>query len=371
MSDLLIRGTPNRTAAEIASALEQLGINLAPFAGYNSFGLRGQALSGDANLLMDVMFDCLGQSSFPTNEIDKQKTIQLAAIDDRKERPMQVARDALDALIFAGHPYRLPLTGNPDSVSKLDQTALRDYYRRQLVSGNMVLSIFGDITAKEAEALAEKYTRRIRRDLPPALLATPPNPTLPIRTEAREPREQCILLYGFPGVGLSDPRRDALLLLENAMGGMSSHLFETVREKRGLAYYASTTQRAGLDSGIFLLYAGTRPDALPEVEKLMLAEIERVATKGLDPDEIDRARNMVIAEHEMQLQDNGNLAMVCALNELYKLGFNHEFSTRKRIEAVTPDQIRQTAASILSTNKLAISIVLPQNTGKTSPLIKE
>ncbi len=360
-SEMLTRGTPNRSASEIAASLEQRGIDLSPFAGYNSFGLRGQALSADANLLMDVMFDCLGQSTFPTNEIDKQKTIQLAAIEARKEQPMQVAREALDALIFAGHPYRLPQTGMPESVAKLDQKALRDYCRRQLVSGNMALSIFGDITAKEAEALAEKYTRRIRRDLAPARWAAPPTPTLPARVAAYEPREQCIVLFGFPGTGLADPRRDALLLLENAMSGMSSHLFETVREKRGLAYYASTSQRVGIDSGLFMLYAGTRADALPEVEKLLGAEIERVTTKGLDPDEIDRARNMVIAEHEMGLQDNGNLAMVCALNELYQLGFDYEFSTRKRIEAVTPDQIRQTAASILSTNRLAISIVLPKS----------
>ncbi|MEI6169226.1 MAG: pitrilysin family protein [bacterium] len=366
MAELLTRGTPNRSASDIAATLEQLGIALSPFAGYNSFGLRGQSLAGDTPLLMDVMFDCLGQSAFPTNEIDKQKTIQLAAIESRKEQPIQVAREALDAIIFAGHPYRLPLTGKPESVASLDQTTIREYYRKQLVSGNMVLSIFGDITAKDAEALAEKYTRRIRRDLAPARLAATPKPVLPARVEAREPREQCIVLFGFPGAGLADPRRDALLLLENAMSGMSSHLFDTIRDKRGLAYYASTSQRVGLDSGLFMIYAGTRADALPEVEKLFREEIERVVTKGLDPDEIDRARNMVIAEHEMGLQDNGNLAMVCALNELYQLGFDHEFTTRKRIEAVTPDQIRQAAASILVTNQLAISIVLPNVEEKTS-----
>jgi zinc protease len=367
MSELLTRGTPNRSASEIASSLEQQGIDLSSFAGNNSFGLRGQSLSGNADLLLDVMFDCLGQSAFPTNEINKQKTIQLAAIEARKEQPMQVAREALDALIFAGHPYRLPLTGTEESVTQLDQTAIRDYYRRQLVTGNMALSIFGDITAKDAVTLAEKYTRRIRRDLAPARLTVTPKPSLPARVEIREPREQCIVLFGFLGAGLADSRRDSLLLLENAMSGMSSHLFESVREKRGLAYYASTTQRVGIDTGSFTIYAGTRADALPEVEKLFYAEIERVATKGLDADEIDRARNMVIAEHEMGLQNNGNLAMVCTLNELYQLGFDHEFTTRKRIEAITADQIRQAASSILSTNKLAISIVLPQTNGKTLP----
>ncbi|MEI6562778.1 MAG: pitrilysin family protein [bacterium] len=360
VADLLVRGTPGRTAMEIANTLETLGADLSPFSGNNSFGLHGQALSGNAHTLLDVMFDCLGSSTFPTNEINKQKTIQLAAIDSRKEQPMQVARDALDTILFAGHPYRLPQLGTRQSVTHLDQEALREYFRKYLVTGNMALSIFGDITAKEAEALAEKYTRRIRRDLAPARLTMTPKPTLPARVESREPREQCILLFGFPGVGITDPRRDPLLLLENAMSGMSSHLFDAVREKRGLAYYASTSQRVGLDSGSFMLYAGTRNDALVEVEKLFAEEVERVSTKGLDAEEIDRARNMVIAEHEMRLQDNGNLAMVCAINELTQLGYAYEFSTRKRIETVTPDQIRQAAASILLTNKLAISIVRPE-----------
>lgn len=368
MSDLLMRGTPDRSAAEIASTLEQRGISLAPFAGNNSFGLQGQALAGDAPHLMEVMFDCLGHAAFPTNEINRQKTLQLAAIEARREQPMHVAREALDALLFAGHPYRLPLTGTAGTVAKLDPHAIRDYYRRQLVSGNLVVSIFGAVSGRDAEALAEKYTRRIRRDLAPARLAVSTKPVLPARVETHEPREQCIVLFGFPGVGLSDPRRDALLLVENAMSGLSSHLFETVRDKRGLAYYASSSQRVGIDTGSFTLYAGTRADALPEVERLFHEEIQRVARSGLDSNEFARARNMVIAEHEMRLQDNAGLAMTCALNELYQLGYAYEFGTRQRIEAITPEQLRQAAATILETNKLAISVVLPQTDRKAPPI---
>lgn len=360
MSDLLIRGTPSRSAAAIAETAEVLGADLSPFAGYNSIGLRGRSLAGDADTLMDLMFDCLGSATFPTNEVEKQKTVQLAAIAAGQEEPMNIARDALNAAIFAGHPYRLTTLGTTNSVPLLDQSALREYFKRQLVTGNMVLALFGDITAKDAEALASKYIRRIRRDVAPARLGAIPKPLLPARLEKREPREQCIVLYGFPGVGLADPRRDPLDLLEAATGGMSSRLFETVRDKRGLAYYASTSQRFGLDSGIFTFYAGTRADALPQVETLIREEIARVTTKGLEPEEIARARNMLIAEHEMRLQDNGGLAMMCALDELYGQGFNHAFSTRTRIEAVTPEQIKQAAISILTTNRMAISVVLPK-----------
>lgn len=368
MSDLLMRGTPNRSASEIASTLEQRGISLTTFAGNNSFGMRGQALAGDAQHLMEVMFDCLGQASFPTNEITKQKTLQLATIESRREHPMHVAREALDELLFVGHPYRLPLTGKAETLAKLDQRALRDYYRRQLVSGNMALSIFGAISSQDAEALAEKYSRHIRRDLAPARLAMSPKPVLPARAENHEPREQCIILFGFPGVGLADSRRDALLMLENAMSGLSSHLFETVRDKRGLAYFASSSQRVGIETGSFTLYAGIRTEALPEVERLFHEEIQRVTHSGLESNEFARARNMVIAEHEMRLQDNGGLAMTCALNELYQLGYDYDFGTRQRIEAITPNQLRQAAASILTTNKLAVSVVLPKTDRNTPPI---
>lgn len=362
MTELLPRGTPHRSALDIAGNLERLGAELSPFAGANSFGLRGRCLSGDTTVLMETLFDCLADASFPTNEVDKQKTVQLAAIAEQHEHPFTVAKEALDEIIFKGHPYRFPQLGHRDSVGRLDQAALLDYRQRQLVTGNMALAIFGDITSKQAESLAEKYCRRIRRDQAPARVEMAPQPSLPVRVEKREPREQCIVMYGFPGVGVDDPRRDPLALLDAAMSGMSSRLFTTVRDQRGLAYYANTMQRLGLGTGEYAIYAGIRADALPEVECLIRDEIARVTTTGLEAAEIAGARNMVIGEQEMRLQDNGDLAMTCVVNELLGLGFAHDFSTRARIEAVTPEQIRQAAISVLSTNKLAISVVLPTAT---------
>ena len=359
MASLLVRGTLRRSASDIATTLETLGADLAPFAGYNSVGLQGRCLAGDAGTLMDVLFDCLGHSMFPTNEVEKQKVVQLAELAAYREQPMNVARDTLNTLLFPGHPYRLNLLGSDHSIARLDQQALADCYRRQLVTGNMALAVFGDITSKEAESMVLKYIGQVRRDQPPARLALTPAPVLPARSERSEPREQCIVLYGFPGITLADPRRDALSILEAAMSGMSSRLFETVRDKRGLAYYASASQRPGLDAGLFTLYAGIRSAALPEVEALIRDEIGRVTSQGLEPEELTRAKNMIIASHEMKLQDNGGLAMTCALNELYGQGYDYEFTTPRRVEAVTAGQVLAAAASVLDTNKLAVSVVLP------------
>ncbi len=367
MSDLLVRGTRSRSAEVIAGAVESLGADLAPFAGYNSFGLQARCLGTDADTVMDIMADCLSRAAFPADEVGKVQTVQLAAIDAQREQPMAIAQEALDGALFPGHPYQWNPIGRRDAVAALDRSALERHYRKYAVSGNLALAVFGDVTPDRARQLADALVRRIRRDEAPARVTTPPTPTLPARIEKREPKEQCIVLFGFPGVSLTDPRRDALELLDAAMSGMSSKVFATIREQRGLAYFAGASQRVGLDAGLFTLYAGTRPDALAEVETLLLREIDRVGREGLDADELERARRQLIAEHEMRMQDNGGLAMVCALDELYGLGFAHELTTRQRLEAVTAEQVRQAAASVLTTNRLAISVVLPVAAQKPVP----
>jgi zinc protease len=166
-------------------------------------------------------------------------------------------------------------------------------------------------------------------------------------------------MIGFPGITLDDPRRTAMEILESSLSGMSSRVFHSIREERGLAYYAGARQRLGVDPGQFFLVAGTRPDAAAEVESLLLTEVARVAREGIQPDEIARAKSQLIADHDMQLQNNMSLSLTSALNELYGMGYAYDFNAAQRIESVTADQIREAAASILVTNRMAVSIVLP------------
>jgi zinc protease len=359
MSDLLTRGTTRQSAAEIAEAIESMGAELSPFCGHNSFGLQGRCLAPDAEKLLSIFFDCLSASTFPEDEINKQRVVQLAAISEQWEQPFFVAQNALDSMIFAGHPYRWNPLGRRESIEKISAADLRATYSRHIVSGNMALSVFGDVTTEQAERLVTKASARIQKGAAPVINPGPAQPTLPARSEKREPKEQCIVLLGFPGVTINDPRKTALEILESSLSGMSSRVFHSIREERGLAYYAGARQRIGLAPGLFFLFAGTRPDAALEVESLLAAEISRVAREGLQPDEISRARSQLIADHEMRLQNNMSLAVSSALNELYGLGYAYDFDTARRIESVTPDQIREAASSLLSTNKMAVSVVLP------------
>ena len=371
MANLMIRGTKTRSRQEIAQTVDSLGGILTPYSGYNGFGLQARCLSGDKAIFMDLISDCLLNPVFPEEELDKQKKVQMAEIDQQHEQPSFVAQEALRELLFPGHPYRWSPIGTKDIVQKITRTDVEEHFKKQIMSGNVVMAIFGDISLAEAKELAEKNLTKLQKSGSPVKAHDKVSPKLPARTKRRQPNEQAVLLVGFPGVSVRDPRSDALTILESAMSGLSSDLCIAVREKRGLAYYVGAYQQTGVEPGAFIIYAGTREDAVEDVEALMDKEAARIISKGLRKDEMERAKNQIIADYEMSLQDNLGTAMRCALDELYGLGFQHFLDTKRRFEAVTAEDVRRAAASVFSADMKVTSVVLPEVKGVDKNAKKE
>jgi zinc protease len=358
-TDLLTRGTARLSAADIAIAVESMGASISAFGGQNSMGVRGKCMREDLPAVMALMAECVSQPAFAQDEISRQRRLQLASIAEEREQPMYAARLGLNNLLFKGHPYRLMPNGTTGSVARVTRDDIVSFAARHLTADNMVLSCFGDVTADDAVRMAESAFASVSRARFVAPDVTQAAPVLPSRVESAEPREQAIVLAGFPGIRIGDPAEDALTVLATALSGLSSTLADEIREKRGLAYYCGAYQYAGLNPGAFVLYAGTRADAVKEVTGLMEKEVERVVTKGLTKEEFDRARNLILADYDMDRQDNGELAMTCALQEVYGMGYSHALEAPKRIEALTMEDVRKAAASVLNTNRLAVSIVIP------------
>lgn len=360
LSDLLTRGTSTRSAEDIASAVERLGGSLSPFCGRNSFGLQAGGLSQDAATLMDLFSDCLLNPTFPVAEVEKQRTVQLADIQQQRERPLFIAEEAMRQALFPNHPYRWTPQGSRETVESLSRDALAAQYRRCAVRGNVVLSVFGDITAARARELVERTLAALPAGPAPAIANPAPSPQLPARVKHREPKQQTIVMAGYPGADIKDPRVDALAVIENALSGLSSDLSTEVREKRGLAYFCGAFDRPGLEPGLFALYAGTREEAADQVEKLFNDELARIRSKGLREEEFARACEQIVASHEMSLQDNGQLAQTCALDELYGLGYGYSFTIGQRMKGLTLDGIRKTADELFQPDRCAVSLVFPE-----------
>jgi zinc protease len=359
-ANMLTRGTPTRSAEELAATVEALGGSLTPFSGRNSFGISAGCLSGDEEIFLALMVDCLGRATIPEEELKKERALQLAAIQREQERPFYLANQILTGLLFPGHPYRWDALGTPETVASLDRAAVKDHLDALVGRANLVLAVFGDITVERARELAEQHLASLPEGKVPRFAHTAAAPDLPDEVSRRVPKEQTILLMGVPGVAVDDPRVDALNLLENALSGLSSDLMIDIRDKRGLVYFTGAFQRTGLDPGSFGFYAGTQEASLAEVQQLIRAEVQRITTDGLREEELERSRAQLIARHEKGLQENSELAQICALNELYGLGYDHIFSTSERLEALTVQDVRKAAASILRPDRMAVAVLLPE-----------
>lgn len=366
MGDLLTRGTEKHTAEEIATEVEERAASLSAFSGRNSFGLTAQMLAEDTDAIFSLFAECLLTSTFPEPEFEKQRALQLAAIRRQREQPMFIAQEGLRNLLFPNHPYRFNTSGSAESLKSLTADAVRAHYQKLVTSSNLVLSLFGDITRAEAEALAEKYLAATPAGAKPELNHTPPAPTLPAEINQTEPREQAIVLMGYPGIDAMDPRVDAMNVLQKALSGLSSDLGIEIREKRGLVYYVGAFSLIALDPGLFGLYAGTQEEAIPEVEQLMTQELNRIRAEGIRTDEFERARAQLIAGANMSLQNNGELATACALNELYGLGYRYPLEQEKRLQALTPEDVRALADALFQEDKRALSVVHPASAQKES-----
>ncbi|MDP2989260.1 MAG: insulinase family protein, partial [Kiritimatiellota bacterium] len=219
--------------------------------------------------------------------------------------------------------------------------------------------IFGDITADEARAFTQRLLGRFPAGARPALEHKASQPILPQQVVRTVPKEQTIILTGFPGIDLKDPRRDALDILQKAMNGLSSDLMTRIRDEQGLVYYAGVLQRPGLEPGFLALYAGTHTGAVERVQGLMQAEVRRVTTQGLRAEEFERSRAQLIADHQQSLQLNGAIALACTLNELYGLGFGYSFALEQRLRALTPEDVRKAAAALLTPEKCVTVVLKP------------
>ncbi len=362
MANLLTRGTRSRSAEQIAAEIEQRGASLDTFTGRNSFGLSAQMLTEDADDILALFAECLLAPSFPADELEKQRSLQLAGLRRQREQPMFVAQEALRETLFPNHPYRFNASGRPESVRALETPHVRAHYERLVNASNLVIALFGDITLQQARALAERHFAAVPAGPRPALKTPVAPPPLPARVERVEPREQAIVLAGYPAISMDDPRVDALNVLQKALSGLSSDLGIEIREKRGLVYFVGAFSLVALDPGFFALYAGTRDEAIPEVERLMAEQVARIRAEGLREEEFERARAQLAAAASMTLQNNGELATACALNELYGLGYRYPLELEERLRALTPEAVRDAAATLLLDNRRATAIVRPART---------
>lgn len=355
----LDKGTATRTAAQLATEIENLGATLQIESGLHSLSIAIEGMKQDLSRLLELLEDVVFHPVFPEEEIAKEQQKIVTDLKLENDEPLIIARNALRKNLFGKHPYGMNRLGTPENVVKLNQPDLKIWYKRLIQPANITIAMSGDFDASIATTWIKKTFDTLDHS---HALPVPEPPVFP--TEAKSitvttEKEQAILQIGFPGASFADPNRAALEIAEQALSDLGSRLFLRIREKHSLAYFVGSTQFVGEQPGCFSFYLGTDPARLNLAQNELLDEIGLLARNGLEAEEFERARTKLLGQRLLQEQHASWVAHQTSWNILCGLGADFEETLQNRIRMITLEEINKTLAKWFSTSHFVSITICP------------
>jgi len=365
LEHLLFKGTRRRTAWEISAAIEAVGGETNAFTTKEYTCYYARVLDTDLPLAIDVMCDLVVGSVLAEADVETERGVILEEIAMHDDEPGEEVHDFFAELVYGEHPLARLISGTADTISPMTRRQISNFYQKRYIPPAMVIAAAGNLDhAQVVRLVREAFADRLggtAQPLPRRGAGNAPAPRVrkgKLRVVDKE-TEQAHLVLGGAGLARDDERRFALGVLNSAFGaGMSSRLFQEIRERRGLAYsvYSYTSQYA--DTGTFGIYAGCAPGKVDEVLALARDELARVAEHGLTDEEITRGKGMLKGSLVLGLEDTGSRMSRLGKGELLYdelLTIDQILTT---IDAVTPDEVRAVARDVLGSQP-SLAIVGP------------
>jgi predicted Zn-dependent peptidase len=346
LEHLLFKGTPERTAREIAEEVDAVGgdMNAYTTKEYTTFYVR--ALAEHVDLCLDILGDILCRPALRREEVDAERQVILEEVLMHRDEPADVVQELFAAAMFPNHPLGREVLGEPEVVGKVTVPEIRSFFDTHYLPGNMVIAAAGDLDhAVLAEGIGARFSGRSGGVAP--LRSAPSAPSIPLVVESRE-TEQAQLVLGVRAPDRHSPERFSLAVLNHVLGGgLSSRLFQEIREARGLAYSIGSDRSAYHDAGTLAVSVGTAPDNAQEVLELLHAELDRLAAEGITPRELEVAKGHLRADMLLSLEDSGSRMSRIGSSELL---FQKVLTTEEllaRIAAVSAKQVKAVAEEVL------------------------
>jgi zinc protease len=359
MSGVWLRGTATRNAAEFARSVESLAAEIDSFSGRSSLGLTLDCTSETFAEALPLFTETLCFPAFDEEETERERRDVLAALDRREDRLGTRAFDLFQRTHFERHPYRLPLPGTKDSVSRFDAQMIAEHHSRLVRPENLVVTVVGDVDPDDAAgALARELADLTQDDVKPlALPATEPAPREIRRASERKERAQAHLVLGFRGVGVDDADREALDVLAQILAGQGGRLFLELRDRQSLAYSVSASNIVGYAPGTFTVYIATAPEKLEIAQRGIMGELERLLERAPSEDEAERARRYLCGTHAIAQQRSGQRALAMALDARYGRGVDADRTFPERVRAIGADDLLRVARRFLDLRAYTLATV--------------
>jgi predicted Zn-dependent peptidase len=350
---MLFKGTETRSAQDLAAFMDSVGGQINAFTTRELTCFHGRVVDEKVSALAEVLADILLRSKFAESDVAAERNVILEEIGMYEDTPDDVATELLTAKVFHGSLGR-PILGTAGKLNRMTGATLRKYQKSRYVGSAIVVAMCGSFSDGDLARVCELFGEVEAGDAP----TFEPTEYTPAVASRRKPIEQNHIVLAMPGIQVTDERRYALQLMSDILGGgMSSRLFQQVRETRGLCYSVYSYASSYADTGSLSIYTALGADTERDALRVIADEVRKFRDGGVTSDELTRSRDQVRANLLMSLESTSS-----RMNRLGRntLTYGHVIDTEDsiaRYEAVTADDIAAVAGELLDFSKLSLSVV--------------
>lgn len=351
LEHLLFKGSPARSARSIAEQIDAIGGDMNAFTTKEFTAFYIRTLANDVDLGLDILSDIFWDPALRTDEVDSERQVILEEVAMHRDEPADVVQERFADACFPRHPLGREVLGEPEVIKNVTVDEIRAFLAQHYRPANVVVAVAGDI---DHDAIADGIERRFAGVVGGATAprVAPASDVRRLDVSTRD-TEQAQIVLGVRALELRSPKRFALALLNHVVGGgISSRLFQSIREERGLAYSVVSERLAFEDSGALAISVGTSPERVHEVLDLIAEELDLLAAKGVTNDELDRAKGFVHADTWLGLEDSGTRMSRIASGLLLMDEVPTVDEQLEKIDAVSLDDVAQVAGEILKKDRI-------------------
>src|SRR5512146_1077977 len=357
LEHMVFKGTKTRSAEDIARQVDSIGGNLDAFTAKECVCFNIKVLDEHLAPAMDVLSDLVLAPTFAEEDITKEKGVIIEEIKMDEDSPDYLVHEIFTQNFWKDHPLGKPILGTKETVKKFDHTVLQEAYAKRFTPGNLIVSAAGNVDH-------DHFVSLIARNFEHLLPGTdgfhngPPKSHSRIMMRNKKSLEQVQICLGVPSYPISHERRYSAYVLNTLLGGgMSSRLFQNIREKQGLVYSIFSELNPFRDTGMLSVYAGTSRESAPKVVQSIVSEFRQLKETAVPDEELKRAKDQLKGSLMLSLESSTARMSNLARQEMY---YDHFFGLDElieRIESVTTEDIRATAEEFFRQEMLAVTVL--------------
>jgi len=354
---MVFKGTQHRTAEEIARQVDSIGGNMDAFTAKECISFSIKVLNEHVPIALDVLSDLVLNPVFDAQDISRERGVILEEIKMDEDNPDYLVHEIFTQNFWKDHPLGRPILGTRDTVKRFDRSPVFDFYSQRFSPGNMIITAAGYLNHERFVELVAQHFEKMK-PVSNGFHSSPPKVVPKIILKNKKSLEQVQICVGVPSYPITHERRHTSYILNTLLGGgMSSRLFQNIRERQGLAYAIYSDLNPYRDTGCMSIYAGTSRESASKVVECIVSEFRKLKTDMVSQDELRRSKDQLKGSLMLSLESSNARMSNLARQEMY---FDHFYGLDEliaKIEAVTADELKELANQFFETDSIAVTVL--------------